>query len=884
MSIKDGVRYALDEHTTIQYAIKFKDGAPVDFEIIATNDPAAQKRIHEIMSTGRFTAIDDESLIGYNNNTGETEARRPVYTIEFAATPSGSKAIKNVKIDNQDTQTPLPPQHRSGLADFARDYASQGMLFRNRRNFPQQRPTQSGPSPIEEALKRLFDGMGNPGMPGQNFPEKRPANDRNLKSTQVKDGVHKPGMRQQGPGVRFTVRDGDVENNMIKYGKDLTQLAYEGRLDPVVGRDKEIEDIAQLLLRKKRSNVMILGEAGVGKTALADGLARLIASGKAPAELADARVVSLNLQSMTAGTQFRGSFEERLEPILKGLDERGGYLKGQKIILFIDELHSALKAGGAQGAKGAGEILKPYISGGSLSVIGATTLDEYKEHIEKDKAIVRRFQPYEIKEPKTEHTLEIIEGVAKAYEDYHGLENPFDMQTLEYAVRMSDRFMPNHQQPDKALGIMDDAAAIARIDGRKEVTEADIRRAVSKATKLDEEFLSQGDLERYLNLEDRLESDVKGQPVVKEIAEILRSSRMGLTDENAPRGSFLFTGPTGVGKTELAKSLNKHLNGGGELVRINMSEYMEKHAAAKLIGAPPGYVGFDNASSAQLTDAVRSQPFSVILIDEIEKAHPDVMDIFLSVLDDGELKDGQGRMIDFRNTILVFTSNLGAQSVQAYLSGNNHGYSFKTSLDGDDNKAKEVDHQKIKAITMAALQNRDEGGLRPEMINRFDGIHTFYPLEKDSIRDILNLRLVEVEQNLRESPHGLQLNNVKLEIADEVKDLLAEKGYDKAFGARPLKRAIKTHLTNDLGRWMMQNREKITDLNAKGAFKVVVDRVGKDFAPQLVALETKKPAKEEDKVGVAAQKPADAQPVSKANDNDQAPKATVKKPNPPKIG
>lgn len=825
----NGIRYALDEETGAQFVLQFKDDNLVAMEIVADHAIGAK-----ILQSGSFTAYDDEAMDGTAPDGTPTKAR-PIYSVEFTAVDKRLHLIE-CTISGQVASDPLPPQHTSGRADLARSLNVRLIPFSNTNsNTPSAKPGVSEPpTSLQDALKKAQDALnGNTTLPPRPGTQKDPK---------------KPGMRVPGPGVRFSVADGSIENNIKKYGKDLTQLAAEGRIDPVIGRDKEIEDVMQLLLRKKRSNVLLVGEPGVGKTAIAEGLARKIAEGTAPAELADARVVSLDLQAMNAGSQLRGSFEERLLPILKGLDERGGYLKGQKVIVFIDELHSALGAGSAIGAKGAGEIMKPYLSGGDFSAVGATTWKEFKEHIEKDGAMVRRFQPYEIKEPAKEHTLEIMRGVAETYADYHNLEVPFSEETLEYVVRMTDRFMPNQQQPDKSIGIIDDAAAIARADGRQDVTEQDVVRAVSKATKLSEDFLNQNDLERYLALDETLKDKVKGQPAVEDIAEALISSRVGLSDEDAPRGSFLLAGPTGVGKTETAKAINEILNGGGEIVRINMGEFQEKHTVSGLIGSPPGFVGFDNNESAQLTDPVRNQPFSVVLVDEIEKAHPDVMNIFLSILDDGEAKDGQGRKVDFRNTIFIFTTNLGAKEVAAHLSGG--GVGFNTDDETNADARREKDHEKVQAITMGAIKK----ALRPEMVNRFDGVFTYYHLEKEHVASILEARLKATEKSLAESANGLNLKNVKLEITEEVKAELTEKGYDKAFGARPLKRAIKKHLTNDLGKWMMKNRSKLLKRDAKGPFKIVVDKIGKGFKPKIVDI--KDDAANDQVVSAGAAKPS----------------------------
>lgn len=622
-----------------------------------------------------------------------------------------------------------------------------------------------------------------------------------------------------------------------EFGRDLTKLTEEGKIDPVIGRDQEIERVVQILSRRTKNNPILIGDPGVGKTAVAEGLARRILDREVSPVLEGKRVFTLDMAAMVAGTKYRGEFEERLKNVL------GEVQKAGNIILFIDELHTLIGAGGAEGAMDAANILKPALARGEIQVIGATTLDEYKKHIEKDAALERRFQPILIGEPSEEEAIEILKGLRDRYEAFHGVR--ITDGALVAAVKLSSRYISDRFLPDKAIDLMDEAASKIRIAKKKEDPEviqnekeierlekekeeavlsqeferaAQIRDQIQKISKeleekkegelaeerrvVDEDTISEvvsawtgipvnrleeEEAERLLKLEDLLHQRVIGQAkAVQAVAKAVRRSRAGLKDPNRPIGSFLFLGPTGVGKTELAKALAEALfDSEKSIVRLDMSEYMEKHSVSRLVGAPPGYVGYDEGG--QLTDAVRRHPYSVVLLDEIEKAHPDVFNILLQVLDDGRLTDGQGRTVDFRNTVIIMTSNAGVKM------GNLDGAAMGFLANADKTK-KSASGQDAKEILNAVKQI-----FRPEFLNRLDDMIVFSSLSMEEQKEILGLLLQGVNKRLEE--RGLQL-----EFTDGAKEYILQEGMDVQYGARPLKRAIQRMVEDEIADALLANK------------------------------------------------------------------------------
>ncbi|MEV5472990.1 MULTISPECIES: ATP-dependent Clp protease ATP-binding subunit [Streptomyces] len=624
------------------------------------------------------------------------------------------------------------------------------------------------------------------------------------------------------PGRQAQAAGGHPDTPTLdEYGRDLTDEARSGRLDPVVGRSSEIEQTVEVLSRRTKNNPVLIGDPGVGKTAIVEGLAQRIVGGEVPRVLKNRRVVSLDMAGLVAGAQYRGQFEERLKKVI---DEVSASKKG--IILFIDELHQVVGAGATgEGSMDAGNILKPALARGDLSVVGATTLDEYRKHIEKDSALERRFQPVMVPEPSVEETIEILRGLRDAYEAHHQVR--YSDEALDAAASLSDRYISDRFLPDKAIDLMDQAGArvglravvdsteVADLEDRIErlrrekdqavsaedferasevkrqipelerelseiaeggaatasmVTVDDIAEVLSARTGIPVSQLTETERERLMKLEDLLHERVIGQDqAVTAVAQAVRRGRAGMGDPNRPTGSFLFLGPTGVGKTELAKALADLLFGDPDrMVRFDMSEFQEKHTVSRLVGSPPGYVGYEEAG--QLTEAVRRKPYSVVLFDEVEKAHPDVFNLLLQVLDDGRLTDAQGRTVDFRNTVVIMTSNIASKHI--------------------------LDHQgdveEIRDDLMAELQAH----FRPEFINRIDDVIVFHSLVREDLVQIVDLLLDGTRRRLH-------AQDVRLEVTEAAKDWLAERGHQPEFGARPLRRTIQTELDNRLSNMLL---------------------------------------------------------------------------------
>ncbi len=633
-----------------------------------------------------------------------------------------------------------------------------------------------------------------------------------------------------------------------QFGTDLSRRAAEGKLDPVIGRKNEIERVTQILSRRTKNNPCLIGEPGVGKTAVVEGLAEKIVAEDVPEMLKNKRVVSLDIASMVAGAKYRGDFEERIKKCLEEVKKAGD------VILFIDEVHTIVGAGSAEGAVDAANILKPLLARGEVQVIGATTLNEYRKYIEKDSALERRFSPVTVGEPSTEETISILQGIRDKYEAHHNVK--ITDEAIKSAVELSTRYINDRFLPDKAIDLVDEAASrvkmktytqpeilkkledkISTLDKEKEdairlqdfekaaslrdkereakeklakekekweskntksvttLVEEDIADVVSSWTGIPVQKLTQTENEKLKNLEKSLHERVVGQnEAVEAVAKAIRRGRVGLKDPNRPIGSFLFLGPTGVGKTELSKALAESLFGNEDaMIRIDMSEYMEPHSVAKLIGSPPGYVGFDEGG--QLTEKIRRKPYSVILLDEIEKAHPDVMNMLLQILDDGRLTDSQGRTVNFRNTVIIMTSNIGARLIT---DKNTLGFTVTTNQKEEAQK----EYENIKKDVMGELKKQ----FRPEFINRIDEIIVFHKLTDDDVKQIIDIMLKQVSTRLEKQ-------NINVEIDESVKELISKKGVDTNYGARPLKRAIQNLLEDKIA-------EEILDGNIKPNKKV----------------------------------------------------------------
>src|SRR2546427_732740 len=521
-----------------------------------------------------------------------------------------------------------------------------------------------------------------------------------------------------------------------QFGRNLTQSAWEGKLDPVIGREKEIERVMQVLSRRMKNNPVLIGEPGVGKTAVVEGLAQSIVKGEVPETLKDKQLYTLDLGSLVAGSRYRGDFEERLKKVLKEIKTRGD------IILFIDELHTLVGAGAAEGAIDAASILKPMLARGELQTIGATTRDEYRKYLEKDAALERRFQPIEVSEPTVIHTIEILKGLRDRYEAHHRVT--YTDEAIVAAANLADRYISDRFLPDKAIDLIDEAGI--------------------RVFKLTEE-----ETEKLLRMEDEIHKRIISQEdAISAVSRAIRRTRSGLKDPKRPTGSFIFLGPSGVGKTELSKALAEFLFGDEDaLIQLDMSEYMEKHTVSRLIGSPPGYVGYEEGG--QLTEAVRRKPFSVILFDEIEKAHPDVFNTLLQILEDGRLTDSQGHTVDFKNTIIIMTSNLGTRDISKGI-----GIGFTAARDDA------VTYEKMKETVQEELKRQ----FRPEFLNRIDEVIVFHKLTIPDVKLIVDLLMRRVEEQLKSKA-------IDIDLTDAAKSLLAQRGYDQALGARPLRRTLQ---------------------------------------------------------------------------------------------
>jgi ATP-dependent Clp protease ATP-binding subunit ClpC len=663
----------------------------------------------------------------------------------------------------------------------------------------------------------------------------------------------------RGPG---TSRMGGTSKSatLEEFGRNLTQLAAEGKLDPVVGRVKEIERIIQILGRRTKNNPVLLGEPGVGKTAIAEGLAQRISDNHVPELLENKQVISLDIGSLISGTRFRGDFEERIKNIMAEVREAGN------IILVIDEIHTLVGAGALEGGLDAANILKPALARGELQCVGATTLDEYRKHIERDAALERRFQPIMVGEPSVEETIEILQGLRDAYEQHHRVE--ISDHALDAAAKLSDRYISDRFLPDKAIDLIDEAGSrvhlihcqpspgtrdikrqmrqvtkekedavrlqdfekAAQLRDREQeletqlqailqaetdedtpvqtplVNEEDIAHIVSSWTGVPVNKLTQSESAMLLHMEDTLHQRLIGQEeAVTAVSKAIRRARVGLKDPNRPIASFIFSGPTGVGKTELAKALAAYFFGSEEaMIRLDMSEYMDPHTVSKLIGSPPGFVGYDEGG--QLTEAVRRQPYTVLLFDEIEKAHPDVFNSLLQLLDDGRLTDAKGRTVDFKNTLIIMTSNIGSRVIEK----GGGGFGFEDS----DNLA-ESQYNRIRSRVNDELKDY----FRPEFLNRLDDIIVFRQLNRDEIKQIADLLLVEVSTRLVEQ-------GITLEVTERFKERLVEQGYDPSYGARPLRRTIMRLLEDSLAEAMLasqilEGETAVVDVDENGEVKVL---------------------------------------------------------------
>lgn len=622
--------------------------------------------------------------------------------------------------------------------------------------------------------------------------------------------------------------------NLEEYGTNLTKQAEEGKIDPVIGRAQEIERTIQILGRRTKNNPVLVGEPGVGKTAIAEGLAQRIVQKDIPELLQDKQVISLDMGLLVAGTRFRGEFEERLKGIINEVQEAGN------IILVIDEIHTLVGAGAMEGGMDAANLLKPALARGELQCIGTTTLDEYRKHIEQDAALERRFQPIMVDEPSLEETIEILQGVRSSYEQHHRVN--ISEMALEAAAQLSERYISDRYLPDKAIDLIDEAgsrkhlkdslekkAAAAEAEEASDeeeaqdaaasiVDEEEIAQTISSWTGVPLNKLTKPESELLLHLEDTLHERLIGQhEAVSAVSRAIRRARVGMKDPNRPIASFIFSGPTGVGKTELTKALASYMFGSEEaMTRLDMSEYMEPHTTSKLVGSPPGYVGY--GEGGQLTEAIRRQPYSVVLLDEVEKAHPDVFNTLLQILEDGRLTDAKGRVVDFKNTLLIMTSNIGSKAIEK--GGGGLGFEFSEEAESQYNRVH------------ARVMEEIKGYFRPEFINRVDEIIVFRQLNKEEVTSIADILLREISERLQ------QEREITLEVTEQFKERIVEEGYSSTYGARPLRRAIMRLLEDSLAEAILHNQVNagdtaVVDVNDDGEVKVLPSQ---QRQPQLQAV------------------------------------------------
>lgn len=841
-----GIRYLMDAKNSRQYALLYShgtagrphvfaedirdDGFKPNETIFAFDDRTEDGDPLSISSTGtlsttayqiltdgtakptRVIATDVTYALAYNNATGAVRYEMTPDSVQnllaagFSPNfPRSFTSSRPIPHPSMAQDLPFPPHQSAGYAAIAR----QAMDPDTSRKIDLPTPV---PTPARNTEQRK-------NAPNPANPLPRPANDF--------------GKVAPAP-VRYNVSDTVIEGLIKQYCKDLTEEARQNRLDPVIGRDSEITQALNVLNRRKRSSLCFTGEAGVGKTALFDGIAqRLVTDQNLPERLQGARVLQLDLQAMNAGAMFRGQFEGKLKPLIDGLQERQGMLKGRKIIIAIDEIHSQLTSGKAEGGTDAGNIMKPFLTSKGISVMGTTTFDEYKKHIEKDAALGRRFEEVPVKEPDEATINVIVEKLMPLALEYNHLTQGLTKEDIRYIVTMTNRYAPQEAQPSKAVAVLDMASSSAEMRGSASIEKQDILAAIAQMSKLPMEFLDKSDTERFRRLKTELPEKVMGQPGLDRIANGLIGARMGLTNPEQPWGCFVLQGPTGTGKTETCKALAEILFGDKDaIVRIDMAKYADKHSGSGLLGAPPGFVGHEN-TEPELTEKIRKKPYCILLLDEIEKAHPDVFNVLLPIFEHGKITDSQGKLTQFNNVIIVMTTNVGATKAIEFLNkgGKPSGVGF-----GGGGSGKEMSQEEIEKGLSRIYGDAIMTLFRPEMVNRINvlgGFITYIPLTQGIIAGLVDRELDKVNAQLQ-SRAGVNLPEASLSFSDEVKAQLARDGYNPAMGARPLATVVREKIINPMAWWLMDNKDKLLDFIAEhGAATLVIDNLAK-FNPQIV--------------------------------------------------
>ncbi len=839
---------------SVQYDITFVRDAAGEFQI----KYSLSKEMVEKMAAQEFEASFPKEFTEYVDPNDPGIKNNP----QSNTVTMDQRFLKNLSF----------PPHQTGKAHVARYHLEGAGEDSMTRPSPQD---ILRPQPQQQAPATPVANQNDPASQPQ--PTPRPSTDFNRPTTFQPPRVEKP-----------KISDSAIEAVIKQFCEDLSDKAARNQLDPVVGRDNETQAAIKVMSQRKQSSLCFTGDAGVGKTAMFSAVAQYIYDDKqVPESMRGARVLQLDLQAMNAGAKYRGEFEAKLKPLIEGLKERQGYLNGRKVILAIDEIHSQLTSGKAEGGTDAGNMMKPFLTSKGISVMGATTDDEYKKHIEKDPALARRFEAMRLDEPKKDDTLHIVKKLWPLIRDHHGIAKDPSEEEFNYLVNMTNRYAPNESQPSKAEKALDMAAASAKFRGSDAIEREDFLAAISKMSKLSADFLGQNDRDRFLKLESLLQEQVMGQPGVSKVASGLIGSRVGLNDPNKPMGCFVLQGPSGTGKTELCKALARTLFGDEKaLIKLDMSEYMEKHSVARLIGAPPGYVGFDSAEPA-LTEQVRQRPYSILLLDEVEKAHADVFNVLLPILNDGEMKDNQGKTVKFNNVIVVMTSNLGAkEAMTALQSGGSNGLAL-----GDSTLEKTPQEQQ--EILAKIYERERKTFFRPEMVNRIEmlgGFVTFIPLAPEVITKLVTRELNNVNVRLSD-PTGANFTGVTLQVSDDVKAQLAKEGYKPDMGARPLEKVVREKLGNPLAFWLLENEDKVNAFSlANGGANIYIEKLGEGFKPELRAPKAETPAlpapaAAKDKVSEfnnSADKAAKPAAEGPANDDAAKPAARKRKPAGPK--
>lgn len=866
-----GYRYLVDAETLREYAMRFDNGQPAPPIQVFSGDAS----LPSLKPGQTVFAFDDESEIEYRPDAnGRNVGYLGALLWKMTANDAG-KIDKGGQLNNQWVEYKISPvvlqtgdvrvkytlteESKQELA--ARDITGAPESFEDL--LPATDPAiKRGPNGVsvdQRALAALAfppHHSGPAAVARHNIeistvrpnvlPTPAPANGNAApRPTDTFARVTTPAPRVARTLDKPKVADSTIEALIKQFCIDLSDKAAQGRLDPVIGRDAETDQALRVMARRKQASLCFTGDAGVGKTAMFAALAQRINDDPdLPEEFRNARILQLDLQAMNAGAQFRGQFEAKLKPLIDGLQEREGWLKGRKIILAIDEIHSQLTAGMASGGTDSGNMMKPFLTSPGISVLGTTTAEEYRKHIEKDPAMVSRFEQLVIGEPSTADTMKILKGLWPTIREHHQLTEDLSDKDFQYVVTMTTRYAPNDSNPRKGEKVLDMAGASAKFRRSGSITREDINRAVAQMSKLSPEFLAQGDAQRFLAMEKDLPSRVLGQdPAIRKVVDGLIGARSGLNDPNQPWGCFVLQGPTGTGKTELCKELSKYLFGTEEaMIKLDMSEYSAEHTVSRLIGAPPGYVGFDSASPA-LTERIRQRPYSILLLDEIEKAHPKVFDVFLSILNDGKMTDNQGKTVLFNNVIIMMTTNLGAKNAMGVITGN-EGVTF-----GQVRKL-ETDEQRHARLTSAYAGARGDF-FRPEMINRIEelgGFVTFAPLSEPVIASLIDREIGKVGDRLSQNLANYTPEDgsapvasdapfaITLDVSDDIRAKLTKDGYNPTMGARPMRKVIREQIGNPLGKWLMANRDELVAFAAKhGTARLVIDKVGADFAPVIAA-------------------------------------------------